>query len=95
MTGNEADNRLKGGAGADTLRGGGGADTFVYDKASDSTPLNPDLLQDFSSGVDKIDVMGAMKAAGVKTLNFTDRFSGRAGDAVLSYDQNRQRQPCH
>jgi len=77
LTGNEANNRLKGGA---------GADTFVYDKVADSTPLNADLILDFTSGTDKVDVSGAMKEAGIKALNFTDRFSGRAGDAVLSHD---------
>ncbi|QJI27998.1 metalloprotease [Pseudomonas sp. ADAK18] len=86
LTGNEANNRLKGGTGADRLRGGGGADTFVYDKIADSTPLNTDLILDFTSGTDKVDVSGAMKEAGIKALNFTDRFSGRAGDAVLSHD---------
>ncbi|NWD90212.1 M10 family metallopeptidase C-terminal domain-containing protein [Pseudomonas sp. K5002] len=86
LIGNEAGNRLKGGAGADTLRGGGGADIFIYDKASDSTPQHPDLIEDFTSGTDKIDVSGALKEAGVSGLVFTDRFSGRAGEAVLKHD---------
>jgi hypothetical protein len=86
LTGNEAANRLKGGLGADRLRGGGGADTFVYDKASDSTPKNPDMIEDFTSGTDRIDVSGALKGAGVRALVFTDRFSGRAGEAVLQHD---------
>ncbi len=86
LMGNEAANRLKGGLGADRLRGGGGADTFVYDKASDSMPQSPDMIEDFTSGTDKIDVSGALKEAGVRALVFTDRFSGRAGEAVLKYD---------
>lgn len=86
LIGNEAGNRLKGGAGADTLRGGGGADMFIYDKASDSTPQDPDLIEDFTSGTDKIDLSGALKEAGVGTLVFTDRFTGRAGEALLKYD---------
>jgi Ca2+-binding RTX toxin-like protein len=86
LVGNEAANRLKGGLGADRLRGGGGADTFVYDKASDSTPQSPDLIEDFTSGTDKIDVSGALKEAGVRALVFTERFSGRAGEAVLKHD---------
>lgn len=86
VSGNEAANRLKGGGGGDTLRGGGGADTFVYDKASDSTPTDPDVIQDFTSGTDKIDVSGALRGAGLSGLAFTDRFTGRAGEAVLKHD---------
>ncbi|NWE75918.1 M57 family metalloprotease [Pseudomonas yamanorum] len=86
LIGNQANNRLQGGAGADMLRGGGGADTFVYDKASDSTPQSPDVIEDFTSGTDRIDVSGALKEAGVSALVFTDRFSGRAGEAMLTHD---------
>lgn len=91
LTGNEAANRLKGGGGADTLRGGGGADTFVYDKASESTPDRPDMIEDFTSGADLIDVSGALKEAGVRALVFTDRFTGRAGEAVLKQDASTGR----
>ena len=86
VLGNEAANRIKGGGKGDSLRGGGGADTFVYDKASDSTPTDPDMIEDFTSGTDKVDVSGALKEAGVRALVFTDRFSGRAGEAVLKHD---------
>jgi len=68
------------------LRGGGGADTFTYDKASDSTSQQPDLIEDFTSGTDRLDVSGVLKEAGVGALVFTDRFSGRAGEAVLKHD---------
>lgn len=85
MTGNQANNRLKGGGGGDKLVGGGGADTFVYHQASDSTPEAPDLLADFTTGTDKIDVGGSLKAAGITKLNFGG-LTGRAGDAALAYD---------
>ena len=91
LIGNDAANRLKGGAGADTLRGGGGADTFAYDNASDSTAQSPDLIEDFTSGTDKIDVSGALIASGGRALVFTDRFSGRAGEAVLKHDASTGR----
>ncbi|WP_262385218.1 M10 family metallopeptidase C-terminal domain-containing protein [Pseudomonas fluorescens] len=86
LIGNEADNRLTGGAGGDRLRGGGGADTFVYNRASDSTPDNPDVLMDFISGTDKIDVSRAMKHANVASLAFVSEMTGKAGDAVLIHD---------
>ena len=86
LTGNEQRNRLKGGGGADTLHGGGGPDTFVYDRVSDSTPQNPDIIKDFTSGLDTINVAGVLREAGLQSLNFADRFGGRAGDAVITHD---------
>ena len=86
LLGNEGNNRLTGGGGADKLHGGAGADTFAYHRVSDSTPQNPDLIQDFHSGIDKIDLAGVLQAAGLKSLNFADRFSGRAGEAVIGQD---------
>lgn len=91
LLGNEAANRLKGGGRGDTLKGGGGADTFVYDKASDSLPSDPDMIEDFTSGTDTIDVSGAVREAGVQALVFTDRFTGRAGEAVLEHDASTGR----
>ncbi|MGK9536883.1 M10 family metallopeptidase C-terminal domain-containing protein, partial [Salmonella enterica subsp. enterica] len=81
------DNRLTGGAGGDRLRGGGGADTFDYNSASDSTPENPDTLMDFVSGTDKINVSVAMKNANVGALAFVSEMTGKAGETVLTYDE--------
>lgn len=87
LIGNDADNRLTGGAGGDRLRGGGGADTFDYNSASDSTPENPDTLMDFVSGTDKINVAVAMKNANVAALAFVSEMTGKAGEMVLTYDE--------
>ncbi len=87
LIGNDADNRLTGGAGGDQLRGDGGADTFVYNNASDSTPEHPDTLMDFTSGTDRIDVSGAMKNANTATLMLAQAFSRKAGETVLVYDE--------
>ena len=92
LIGNDADNVLKGGAGNDILYGGGGADTlwggtgsdvFVFGAVSDSAPGAADIIMDFQSGIDKIDVSAITKLAG---LNFVDAFTGRAGEAIVSYD---------
>ena len=91
LTGNDGNNRLTGGRGADKLQGGGGADTFVYQRVSDSTPQNPDFIQDFHSGIDKIDLTGVLQAAGLKALSFSDRFNAKAGDAVLGQDSTTGR----
>ena len=87
LIGNDADNRFTGGAGGDRLRGGGGADTFDYNSASDSTPENPDTLMDFVSGTDKINVSVAMKDANVGALAFVSQMTGKAGETVLTYDE--------
>ena len=87
LIGNDADNRLTGGRGADQKRGGGGADTFVYNDAADSTPEQADTILDFTSGTDKIDVCGALRKAHAKALTFAQAFSGKAGETLLAYDQ--------
>lgn len=65
ITGNAADNRLTGGRGFDVMEGGGGSDTFVFNAFSDSRvhptrsdgkKLAPDVLEDFRSGEDRIDL---------------------------------------
>jgi hypothetical protein len=86
LIGNQVGNRLKGGGGADKLEGGGGADTFVYDSIADSTPESPDLIVDFASGTDRVDISTLLKRAAVKVLYIVDRFSGRAGEAVLTHN---------
>jgi serralysin len=88
LIGNHVNNRLTGGAGRDTLIGGGGADTFVYNKASDSTPGNPDVLEDFTSGVDKIDLSRVLKDAGIEKPELVSVLTGRKGELMLSYDEN-------
>lgn len=87
LIGNEADNRLTGGGGGDRLRGGGGANTFVYNRASDSTPENPDEIMDFTSGTDTVDVSQALRNAGLSSLAFVSAFSGKAGETLLTYDE--------
>lgn len=86
LMGNASDNVLIGGAGADTLTGGLGADTFVYTRARDSTAQRPDLITDFHTGQDTIDVSGPLREAGISSLRFIDKLGGRPGEAVLGYN---------
>jgi Ca2+-binding RTX toxin-like protein len=88
INGNEVGNRLQGGGGADRLRGGAGADVFVYDRMSDSTRARPDEIVDFTSGADKIDLSGLFKNYSIKHFKVVEQFTGRAGEIVLSHDQN-------
>jgi serralysin len=54
---------ITGGGGADTLGGQGGADTFVYVAASDSRVSAADIIVDFETGVDRIDLTGVRTGA--------------------------------
>ncbi len=51
LFGGVGNDRLEGGAGNDILRGGLGIDTFVFTKGGDE-----DIIKDFTTGVDKINV---------------------------------------
>lgn len=90
LIGNHANNRLKGGGGADRLRGGGGADSFVYNEASDSTPANPDVIMDFTSGTDKVDLRGLERRSDTQ-FKPVQEFSGRIGDAIVGFNPQTQR----
>ncbi|PXX60054.1 epralysin. Metallo peptidase. MEROPS family M10B [Pseudomonas sp. LAMO17WK12:I10] len=90
LIGNSVANELKGGVGndilygaggADKLWGGAGSDTFVFAASSDSAPGAADQIMEFVSGLDKIDLTGITKGAG---LHFVNAFTGNAGDAILS-----------
>ncbi len=67
LNGGTGDDVLIGGGGADTLTGGSGADTFVYQAATDSTAGAPDIITDFQTGIDHID-LSALSPSSV-TLN--------------------------
>ncbi len=54
---------LIGGAGADTLSGGGGRDVFVYRSAAESTTDAMDVITDFETGVDRLE-LSAIGATG-------------------------------
>lgn len=90
LIGNHANNRLKGGGGADTLVGGGGADVFVYDKASDSTAANADLITDFVSGQDRIDLSGLSENTRTP-LRLVNAYTGRTGDTVVKFNPYSKR----
>ncbi|CAI1747482.1 serralysin family metalloprotease [Serratia proteamaculans] len=98
IIGNNTNNILMGGAGDDILYGGGesdhlfgneGKDTFVYFAANESRADAPDWIVDFVSGEDKID-LSLFNTGGSKGIEFVSQFSGKAGEAMLSYDVQTQ-----
>lgn len=90
MIGNSVNNDIIGGAGGDTLWGVGGANTFIYTAASDSHYDNPDMIMDFVSGRDRIDLR-ALKAEANVSLRLVDTYTGRIGDTVVKYNQQSDR----
>ncbi|MEX5510948.1 M10 family metallopeptidase C-terminal domain-containing protein [Pseudomonas paralactis] len=85
IIGNSADNVLIGGGGSDTLVGGGGWNTFKFNAFTDSSRTNADLLVDFNTGQDKID-LSQMAIDGKVAFNFVDSYSGKAGDTIIKFN---------
>jgi len=54
---------IDGGAGADTITGGSGVNTYVYGSTADSTVSASDLITNFMTGKDHIDLTGIGSAA--------------------------------
>ena len=58
LSGAAGDDVLTGGAGVDSMAGGLGIDTFVFNAASESTATLRDVIVDFTSVTDRIDLRG-------------------------------------
>jgi Ca2+-binding RTX toxin-like protein len=56
LIGGGGNDLLQGGRGADIMNGLGGADTFRFLDVADSTASAQDIVRDFASGVDKVDL---------------------------------------
>jgi len=97
LVGGAGADTLKGGAGADTLTGNGGADTFAFDGPAGAL----DVITDFASGVDHMDLSAAgfgltagmdLAAEGRFVLGTPTtglgQFCYNAGNGVLAWDSN-------
>ncbi len=71
LFGNDGDDRLYGNAGRDTMTGGAGDDIFAYGQASDSTVANPDTIENFTIGNDRIDLSLIAAIPGFASLTIT------------------------
>ncbi|MBG6178799.1 serralysin, partial [Labrenzia sp. EL_208] len=95
LVGNAGANVLIGGAGADILTGGGASDTFAFaDGDSGTTVSDRDLITDFVSGTDLLDLSGIdadTGTAGNQAFRFlgTAAFDGAAGALRSAYDAGR------
>jgi len=78
IVGGDGNDVIIGGGAADALFGGTGADTFSFWSKTDSTPSAPDIIHDFQTGVDKIDLTA------LHTNGANDHYS-LVSDASASY----------
>jgi serralysin len=90
LMGGDGNDRLIGGAGNDTLTGGAGADEFVLTQALSST-ANRDVLADFVSGTDTIELsLSVFGALGVAPGDLTaDQFWSGNGIRAAHDDSDR------
>jgi serralysin len=58
LSGGAGNDQIAGGTGIDFLSGGDGADLFQYFSFAESTVSSSDVITDFQSGIDKIDLRG-------------------------------------
>lgn len=99
LTGNDADNTLSGGAGSDTLVGGIGADVLIGDAGADAfrfdvapTAGAADLIKDFTSGLDTIqldgDIFTALSTGWLAEWQFVTGSAAADADDFIIYDSN-------
>ena len=91
MFGGDGDDLLRGGAGNDVLNGGSGVDTYVFAEGDTGTGVGSDRIQDFGSGVEKIDLSGidaSSLAGGDQAFSFIGdgAFTGIAGQLRYFYN---------
>lgn len=100
LSGGEGADTVEGGVSKDTLAGGTGADVFVFV----TTQGGRDMISDFASGVDMIQLEGSAFGFGTANgalsasvfvsstsnaaLDASDRFIFRTGDSTLWYDKD-------
>ncbi len=89
MTGNGAANVLSSGGGSDTMTGGGGGDTFRFDQDDIGAGLVVDRVLDLTFADGDVIDLSAIDAdsvtGGDQAFAFVTKFSGAAGQAVLTY----------
>ncbi|MFC0805128.1 M10 family metallopeptidase [Ensifer sp. P24N7] len=98
LNGRDGNDTLIGGNGADRLIGGRGADTFVFQTTAQSAPAARDMIDDFASGIDRMDLRSIdanSNAVGDQAFLFigSSAFHGKAGElnfrsGIVSGDVN-------
>jgi hypothetical protein len=86
LDGEVGNDTLNGGGGRDILTGGTGNDNFVFDAINEIGTVadSRDIITDFTSGTDTIDLIGALSAPGM--WRGTAAFAGTANEVRYSID---------
>ncbi|UBX30488.1 M10 family metallopeptidase C-terminal domain-containing protein [Arsenophonus apicola] len=89
ITGDNGNDVIIGGSGADQLTGGAGSDTYVYITVNDSSVAAPDKINDFETGIDKINLNSLKQFNNEeveikKVVNFTRKIN----ELLLDYNEN-------
>jgi Ca2+-binding RTX toxin-like protein len=94
LTGGKTADELNGGAGKDTLSGKQGNDIFVFLDLADSGvgKSNRDLITDFGTGKDRIDLsaIDAIDGGGDDKFGFLKKADFNGDEGVLRYETSRQ-----
>ncbi|MFL4557086.1 M10 family metallopeptidase [Yersinia kristensenii] len=86
LAGGDGDDKLSGGNGADHLWGGKGNNTFIYHHIEDSLTTSADIIHDFNSGEDKIDLSPLIY--GNEDIALVDKFSFSGQTEIMQkYDE--------
>ncbi len=86
LKGGALSDTLVGGAGPDTLTGGAGADVFLYQTFADSSVARPDVITNFETGIDKIDLV-ALGLTGLDQVTIQIN-AGDGGSLLIDKDKN-------
>jgi serralysin len=87
LNGGAGNDTLYGGAGADRLVGGAGADRFVFASTADSPVAGRDVITDFQSGLDRIDLsrIDAITGGADSAFSFVTAFTHKAGQLISTF----------
>ena len=85
FVGGDGNDTFTGGAGADTLTGGAGADTFIYLAPTDSQDGPRDVITDFQTGIDHLQIALSGNHVDVSTFDGAAG-SYNGGQATLAMD---------
>jgi hypothetical protein len=95
LEGGDGNDQIDGGLGTDTLAGGTGNDVFLYrvDNTAQVLTVGGDVITDFESGKDKIDIRDLFEEFGIGSgVNpFTDGFlklETNGVDTILKFDSD-------
>lgn len=84
----DGDDKISGGLGRDILEGGLGKDVFQYNSIAESHFLSLDLIIDFETGTDKINISSLRQVENSYfIIQKVNHFSGKKNEMIVNYDK--------